>query len=76
VDPLINLEETPGKTVGRRRSPADGFAAGMQLQEAVASFGGRRLGVPKGVYRFHSHEEADEWMTTKLAEAAAREKRS
>ena len=71
MDPVINVEESPRKTVGRRRL-TDVAAAGMQLQEAVASYGRGRLGVPKGVFRFHSHQEADEWMTTKLAQSAAK----
>ncbi len=75
MEPVINVEESPGKTVGRRRL-ADGAAAGMRLQEAVAGYGWGRLGLPKGVFRFHSHQEADEWMTTKLAQAAAKREQS
>jgi hypothetical protein len=74
MDPIINLEETPGKTVGRRRV-ADGFRFGMGVQKAGASFR-QALGVPKGVYRFHSHEEANDWLMTKIAEAAARKNRN
>ena len=74
MDPIINLEEMPGKTVGPRRI-ADGFRFGMGVQKAGASFQ-RAIGVPKGVYRFHSHEEADDWLMTKIAEAAARKNRN
>ena len=74
MDPIINLEEMPGKTVGRRRI-ADGFRFGMGVQRAGASFQ-RVIGVPKGVYRFYSHEEADDWLMTKIAEAAARKNRN
>jgi len=74
MDPIINIEETPGKTVGRRRI-VDGFRFGMEVQKAGASFR-QTLGVPKGVYRFHSHEEADDWLMTKIAEAAARKDRN
>jgi len=73
MDPLINVEETPGKTVGRRRVKS-GFNYGMQVQESGAALQ-KALGVhfiPKGVYRFHSHEEADEWLTTMMARAAAK----
>jgi hypothetical protein len=30
---------------------------------------GRRLGIPKGVYRFKTHEEANEWMEKMLAQS-------
>jgi hypothetical protein len=74
MEPVINLEEQIGKTVGRRRFPGDGFAYGMQLQKSGAelskTFGGFR--VPKGVYRFHTHEEADAWMMKQLAQAHRR----
>lgn len=68
MKPVINLEEAIGKTVGRRTAPADAFAYGMALQKTGArltkAFGHK--GVPKGVYRFHSHEEADAWLMKQL----------
>lgn len=69
---VINVEEFIGKTVGRRKPPAP-FTSKMlnrktQLQ-ARQYFGGIR--VPRGVYRFESHEEADEWLIKKIAQAAA-----
>ena len=65
MKPIINLEETPGKTVGRRRAPADTLAATPAQSSADArawkkAF--RTLPIPKGVYRFRTHEEADEWL--------------
>ncbi len=69
MEPIINLEETPERIVGRRSAPAEGFVAGLQLQESAAAyaeaFGHKPL--PKGVYRFNSHQEADEWMLRMLA---------
>lgn len=64
MEPFINLEDPVQKTVGNRRPPTDAFAHGMGLQrlgrELAKTFGVR---APRsGVYRFHSHEEADEWM--------------
>lgn len=59
---IINLEETIGKTVGRRR-PADAMAAGFTLQHTLNQMlktTGHRL-APRGVYRFKTHEEADAW---------------
>ena len=73
MEPIINLEDPPGKIVGRRRI-ADSFECGMKIQKAGASIT-QRIAIPKGVYRFHTHEEADEWLMTKLAEAAAKKDR-
>lgn len=60
---VINIEETIGKTVGRRQPPADALAAGFALQattnELLRSFGHSLA--PKGVYRFRTFEEADAW---------------
>ena len=67
--PIVNLEEKIGKTVGKRIAWTDSFAAGMKLQETALalhkSFDNRWA--PKGVYRFKTHEEADEWMMRMLA---------
>jgi hypothetical protein len=67
--PIINFEETIDKVVGRRTRTPDGFKSGMKLQslavELHRSFNERWA--PKGVYRFRTHEEADEWMYRMLA---------
>ena len=64
MKPAINFEERIGKVVGRRGAPRDAFEYGMGLQRAGAeltrTFGRPRF--PRGVFRFHSHEEADAWM--------------
>lgn len=69
MKPIINLEETPDKVVGRRGAPADPFQTAMGLQKLAAdlqkAFGNSF--VPKGVFRFRTHEEADEWMWKMLA---------
>lgn len=54
-----SVEEFIGKTVGRQGQPSPG-----RIQEiGLGVFRSRRFRVcPPGVYRFHSHEEADEWM--------------
>lgn len=62
--PVINMEEKIGKTVGRRTAPKDGFKYAMDLQRTANQLmksWGRGI-CPKGVYRFKSHEEADEWL--------------
>ena len=68
MKPVINLEENIGKTVGRRKAPGDAFAYGMTLQETGVQLSKtfRVKGVPREVYRFHSHEEADAWLMKHL----------
>jgi len=67
--PSVNGEESIDRFVGRRVQTLDSLQAGMQLQETGAqlhqSFKHRWM--PKGVYRFRTHEEADEWMIKMLA---------
>lgn len=61
-DPLINLDEPIGKWVGRRKlpKPLDALRSTKQSsRQWRAAFGGVRC--PKGVYRFKTHEEANEW---------------
>ena len=71
MKPIINLEEEIGKVVGKRTAPADAFRTGMELQalavELHRSF--KHRWAPKGVYRFKTHEEADEWMWRMLAQS-------
>ncbi len=57
--PVVNVEETIGKVVGRRipTNPTKVQEIGRQIYRS------RRFQVcPKGVYRSHSHEEANQWM--------------
>ena len=63
MKPLVNLDEKIGKTVGRRVLRNSGrYGAGLQrLANEVIKTVKRPL-CPKGVFRFHSHEEADAWM--------------
>ncbi len=67
--PFINLEEKIDKVVGRRtRTPAP-VSSGMQMQSLAVELH-RSLGhrwARKGVYRFETHQEADEWMNRMLA---------
>lgn len=65
MKPVINLEETPGKVVGRRQPPTDALAVtdaqrGADARAWKRAF--RTLPIPKGVYRFRTHEEADQWL--------------
>jgi hypothetical protein len=62
--PFINVEEKIDRFVGRRTGQPDGLStATSNKAESIAwrkAFGGVR--VPRGVYRFKTHEEADEWL--------------
>lgn len=61
--PVVNIQETIGKTVGRRVVPNPLQAQPGEVENAKAwqrSFGGLR--VRPGVYRFTSFEDADAWM--------------
>ncbi len=57
--PVINVGEEIGKWVGRRGTP---IPSGIQ-KTGRQIYQSRGFAVcPKGVHRFNSHEEADEWM--------------
>jgi Ser/Thr protein kinase RdoA (MazF antagonist) len=70
MEPIVNLEETPGKMVGRikRRTPAEA------LGRLVARFHemGLKLPYPKGVQRFKTHEEANAWEWNHMMAAAVK----
>ena len=67
--PFINVEEKIEKVVGRRTRTPDAFASGMKLQSLAVELHHslKQRWAPKGVYRFKTHEEADEWMNRMLA---------
>ncbi len=69
MKPTVNLDEPVGKVVGRRQPPASGLTASPAQTAASArawSRVGRKLSIPKGVYRFKTHEEADQWLWEKM----------
>ncbi|MGI8965116.1 MAG: hypothetical protein ACR2H1_03395 [Limisphaerales bacterium] len=67
--PFINVEEKIDRFVGKRTQSPDGLlVAHSKKADAInwkKAFGGP--GVPKGIYRFHTHEEADQWLCKMLA---------
>ena len=65
MDPIVNLEEAPGKVVGRVR-PIH-YDSLVDLAEGFMP----RLPYPKGVYRFRTFEEANSWKSQHLLQAAA-----
>ncbi|MCU0748772.1 MAG: hypothetical protein MUF13_04410 [Akkermansiaceae bacterium] len=64
---VINLEESIGKQVGRRKPPTDPLRVASdlnQLATGLLAASGNKL-PRRGVFRFHTHEEADQWMMTR-----------
>jgi hypothetical protein len=60
---IVNIGEKIGKEVGRHRPAADAFATAMKLQKTANVLQRHLTGIcPKGVFRFKTHEEADEWL--------------
>jgi hypothetical protein len=59
------------KTVTRRHGRADPLRDSAILQRTVNALRGGGL-VPRGVYRFRSFEEAQEWMMRQMASTRAR----
>jgi hypothetical protein len=63
-EPPINIEENIERVVGRRTKTPDALSiANSNIAGSIAwrrAFGGVK--VPRGVYRFATHEEADEWL--------------
>ena len=72
--PFINVEEKIDKVVGRRTRTPDAFTSGMKLQILAVELHRslKQRWAPKGVYRFKTHEEADEWMNRMLARSQIR----
>ena len=70
--PLINVEEEIDRFVGRRTGTPDALStATSNKADSIAwrkALGGIR--VPRGVYRFKTHEEADEWLWRMIARPA------
>jgi hypothetical protein len=67
--PFVTVEEPIDRVVGRRTKPPDPLAVSSSRKaDAIAwrkAFGGIR--VARGVYRFRTHQEADEWLWRTIA---------
>jgi len=67
MKPVINLEDPVGKTVGRRRVPDPlRVVPSEKRSNELWRKAGFAAPIRKGVYRFHSHEEADQWLMDHL----------
>ncbi len=62
--PIVNVEEHVDRLVGGRTRPQDPLSvASSRRADALAwhkAFGGIPAG--RGVYRFRTHEDADDWL--------------
>lgn len=67
--PFVNVEERIDRLVGRRTRTTDALStASSRKADAIAwrrALGGIR--VPRGVYRFRTHQEADDWLWRMIA---------
>ncbi|HWC66067.1 MAG TPA: hypothetical protein VG777_08285 [Thermoanaerobaculia bacterium] len=61
------------KIVGRRVQGGDPVREAKTLQHTMIELRGSRL-VPRGVYRFRTHQEADEWMSREIVNTLVRRK--
>ncbi len=70
--PFINVKEKIEGFAGKQTKTPDGLPTFTNsVEDSIArrkKFGG--IGVPRGVYRFKTHEEADEWMAIMLARSS------
>ena len=67
--PFVNVEEKIDRFVGRRTQTPDALSTATSPKaDSIAwrkAFGGVR--VPRGVHRFKTHEEAEQWLRRMLA---------
>jgi hypothetical protein len=71
---MINVEEKIERVVGKRKPSYGNFAERVKLQEtglALHRAFNHRWRV-HGVFKFKTHEEADEWMLKLMARSARR----
>jgi hypothetical protein len=65
----VNLQEEVGKWVGRKTAGDDPFAAYARLLRVSKGLA-TTTPYPRGVFRFKTHEEADEWKWTHILKRA------
>ena len=64
-------EQLPMKRISRRPEGEDALRDAEILQRTLNRLRGPAL-VPRGLYRFSTHEEADQWMLREMARTHAR----
>jgi hypothetical protein len=68
------FEQQPiARTVGRRTAPRAGVLPSAETRAAMDSLAGHLTRVPKGVYRYASHDDMerdrDRWQTAAMVDA-------
>ncbi len=69
MNELIDDGDPRAKVVGRRRAPLAGEAAlkaSLGLSRTALQIRKTPLKSPRGVFRFHTHEEANQWTMKNL----------
>ena len=66
MHPVVNIEDPVGKVVGKRAniSERNYIDYALAMQKSLHGFSQPRF--PRGVFRFKSHEEADQWLMAHL----------
>jgi hypothetical protein len=70
---VVNLDEKIGKWVGRTSVEEDPFILHTRLLRTVGLLA-PRIPYPRGVFRFQTHQEADEWQWNHMIKAATKQK--
>jgi len=65
-----SADEHTTKVIGRRRVPQPGLARAAPLLELVVGLRGKRPFIPRGVHRFSSFEESQEWSLKMMARSS------
>ncbi len=69
MNELVETGDPRAKVVGRRRPIEPGeesLRVGLGIAKTALQIRKRNLKTPKGVFRFKSHEEADQWWMENL----------
>jgi len=66
MHPVVNIEDPVGKVVGKRANPTPRayLDQAFGLQKTLREFPQPKI--PRGVFRFKTHEEADQWLMEHL----------
>ena len=62
MDMVVNVDEKIGKVVGHIPPATEAFAQAMRFQQTNRLPSHLEGICPTGVFRFDTHEEADEWL--------------
>ena len=66
MHPVVNIDDQVGKVVGKRANltQENYIDYAMSLQNSLRGFPQPKI--PKGVFRFKTHEDADQWLMDHL----------